>query len=74
MKLKDKYKNQIEVYQDKTGAIQLLFGYNNIRLELWQVEELIGSNVFDIEDFNVKDFKRYYKITKEKWLLFTNKC
>lgn len=60
MKLKDKLGNQIEVYQDKSGAIQLLFGHNSIRLQDWQVEALIGSNVYDIEDFNKDDYEKAY--------------
>lgn len=64
MKLKDKFKNQIEIYQDKTGAIQLLFGTNSIRLELWQVEAIIGSNAYDIEDFDIDLYKTAYKLNK----------
>jgi len=61
MQLKDKNKNKIEFYQDKTGSIQLLFGNNVIRLEKWQVEKIIGSNVYDIEDFNIDDYNNAYK-------------
>jgi len=66
MKLKDKFKNQIEVFQDKTGAVRLLFANNSIKLEEWQVDVLIGSNVYDIEDFNVKDYKNAYQITNKE--------
>jgi len=58
--LKDKFKNKIQVYQDKAGSIQLLFGNNNIRLEAWQVEKLVGSSVYDIEDFNLDDYQKVY--------------
>ena len=62
MILKDKLGNQIDFYQDKSGAIQLLFGKNSIRLELWQVEALLGSNVYDCEDFDIDDYKKVYDI------------
>lgn len=60
MILKDELGNQIDVYQDKSGAIQLLFGKNSIKLELWQVKALLGSSVYDCEDFDVDDFKEAY--------------
>jgi len=66
MKRKDKFGNQITVYQDRTGAIQLLFGINNIRLEEWQVEALIGSNVYDIEDFDKDLYLKAYKSDRKK--------
>ena len=67
MILKDKYANQIQVYQDKTGSIQLLFGNNSIRLDLWQVEKLVGGYLYDIDDFDKDLFLKAYLIKKNNY-------
>jgi hypothetical protein len=61
VKLKDKYKNCIEIFQARNGSIHLLFANSNIELNKKQVEALVGSNVYDIENFDQKLYLKFYK-------------
>lgn len=61
MKIKDKFGNQIEIYQARNGAIQLLFGHNSVKLDKWQIEKLkIDSHLRDLENWSEENYKECY--------------
>jgi hypothetical protein len=60
MRIKDRDKNQITVFQARNGAIMLCFASVSITLSKIQVESLIGSNVYDIEEFDKKTYLKFY--------------
>jgi len=62
VKLKDKYNNQLELYQARSGQIYIAFGagiplnFSNV------VEGNLESHLRDIENFNELDYKNFYHL------------
>lgn len=61
MNIEDKMGNKITLFQAKNGSIQMVFGDKSVDLKLTQIEKLfLDSRLYDIEDFNIDDYKKYY--------------
>ena len=54
-----KIKN-VELYQAKNGSIQLLLGNKNFTLLKEQIDIIGDSILWDIENFDLIDYKKYY--------------
>lgn len=49
-----------EAYQGRNGAIYLLRGNQPVLLTMEYCDKLIGSNIFEIRDFDIDDYNKYY--------------
>ena len=64
MKIKDKYGNQLELYQARSGQVYIAFGEKGIPLNFINIiNGGLETHLRDIEDFNELKYKEFYHIS-----------
>ena len=54
-------KGDFKIYQARNGSIQMVMGNRHTELSHQQINDLL-IDVYELEDFNLSDFKRAYHL------------